>query len=370
MTANATFEIFLQAAPGLELIVKDEAAALGFKKPKAMPGGVRFRGNWRDVWRANLEMRCAGRVMVRIGGFQAMHLSQLEKQTAELPWLRFLRRDVPVKVEVTCRKSKIYHAGAASERIERALSSAVGIPVAIDAPLQIKVRIEDNQCSFSLDTSGEPLHKRGNKGAVGKAPMRETLAASFLRQCGYDGTEPVLDPMCGSGTFVIEAAEIARGLKPGRSRAFAFEKLATFDADIWADLQSKSEPNSPEMRFFGSDRNKGAVTAAEHNAKRAGVEDLTEFAHCGVSEIQRPSGSPGLVIVNPPYGTRIGEKKQLFALHGALGKTMLDRFRGWRVGIITTDGSLAKATGLPFLEPGPPVAHGGLRVKLYRTDPL
>jgi putative N6-adenine-specific DNA methylase len=196
------------------------------------------------------------------------------------------------------------------------------------------------------------------------------MAAMFLRQCGFDGREPVVDPMCGSGTFVIEAAEIAAGLAPGRARSFAFEKLATFHAAAWERLRAARTGTTPAIQFFGSDRDAGAIRMSRANAERASVSGFTIFKQQAVSDLVPPEGSPGLVIVNPPYGTRIGDKKPLFALHGALGQTLLSRFSGWRVGLITTDAGLAKATGLPFMPPGAPVLHGGLRIRLFQTAPL
>ncbi|MCW9043998.1 MAG: class I SAM-dependent RNA methyltransferase [Pseudopelagicola sp.] len=369
MNNEPLFEIFLQTTPGLEIVLRDEALAAGFRKPKAMPGGVRLRGNWRDVWRANLVLRGASRVLARIAGFQAMHLTQLEKLASEIPWVKYLSADFPVRVEVSTRGSKIYHAGAARERVERALA-ANGMAVDREADVSVRLRIEDNQCVFSLDTSGDLLHKRGYKEAVAKAPMRETLAPLFLRAAGYDGQEPVLDPMCGSGTFVIEAAEMAMGLAPGRARRFAFEKLATFDPDAWAELVSNIVSNKAKNTYFGSDRNAGAIAAAQANAARAGVSVCTVFRAGPVSELQRPEGPAGLVMANPPYGTRIGDKRGLYALHGALGQTLKERFQGWRVAIVTTEESLARATGLPFQPAGPQVPHGGLKVRLYQTNPL
>ena len=202
--------------------------------------------------------------------------------------------------------------------------------------------------------------------------MRETLASLFLRQCGFDGSEPVVDPMCGSGTFVIEAAEIAARLNPGRSRRFAFEQLATFDAAAWARMrgvESRRTP-PPPVRFHGSDRDAGAIAMAQANAERAGVAAFTAFRQCPISDIAAPEGPPGLVIVNPPYGARIGDKKKLLPLYRALGQPLLTRFPGWRVGLITSEPTLAKATGLPFLPPAAPVPHGGLRVTLFQTAAL
>ncbi|MDE4174509.1 class I SAM-dependent RNA methyltransferase [Phaeobacter sp. PT47_59] len=379
MTDTETFEIFLTVAPGLEQMLLAEVRDLQFADPKAVPGGVIVTGGWTDVWRANLCLRGAARVLARIGEFRAFHLAQLDKRARKFPWSDVLRADVPVRVEVaTNKKSKIYHAGAAAQRIERALAEELGVTIVppnateaqSSASVTLKCRIEDNLCVFSVDTSGEGLHKRGHKSAVGKAPMRETLAALFLRQCGYDGTETVVDPMCGSGTFVIEAAEMALGLMPGRSRSFAFEHLATFDAKAWEEMRAASSTGQTAVTFYGSDRNAGAVEMATANAARAGVEGCTAFSQQAVSDLQPPEGAPGLVIVNPPYGARIGNKKLLFALYGALGKTLKERFSGWRVGIVTSDAALAKATELPFLPNGAPVAHGGLKIRLYRTDPL
>lgn len=365
-------EIFAITLPGMEGTLADEAREMGFDVAGTMPGGVTLRGGWPEVWRANLELRGATRILLRLGSFMAFHLAQLDKRARKFPWADTLRPDVPVRVDVaTSRKSKIYHAGAATDRIATALTQSAGMTVAADAPVTLKIRIDDNRVTISVDTSGEPLHKRGHKEAVGKAPMRETLAALFLRQCGFDGTQTVFDPMCGSGTFVIEAAEIASGLQAGRSRRFAFEHLTSFDPAAVAAMRRMDRPGSPTMRFHGSDRDAGAIRMAAANAERAGVADLTEFCAAQASDITPPQGAaPGLVIVNPPYGARIGDKKALYPVYGRLGQVLKDRFAGWRVGIITSEAALAKTTGLPFVPDGPSIAHGGLRVRLYRTDIL
>ena len=362
-------EIFLVATPGLEAPLRDEALAAGFAGATVVDGGVAFRGGWPDIWRANLELRGATRILARLWSFRAAHLAQLDKRARKLDWAEMLRRDVPVTVEATCRRSRIYHAGAAAQRVATAITEELGAPVAADAPVRIMVRIEDDLVTISVDTTGESLHKRGFKEAVSKAPMRETMAAMFLRQCGYAGAEPVLDPMCGSGTFVIEAAEIALGLKPGRERSFAFEQLKSFDAGAWAALRTPAPAQAPELRFFGSDRDAGAIRMSTENAERAGVAGVTTFDTRGIDTLQRPEGPPGLVIVNPPYGSRIGSKAPLVALHRNLGSVLRERFKGWRVGLITADKDLARATALPFAAE-PPVLHGGLRVTLYRTEAL
>ncbi|MCJ1901657.1 MULTISPECIES: class I SAM-dependent RNA methyltransferase [Paracoccus] len=363
-------EIFLVATPGLEEPLAAEARALGWDA-QAQPGGVTFTGGWADVWRANLEIRGATRVLARIGAFRALHPAQLDKRARRFPWADWLRPDVPIRIEASSRKSRIYHAGAITQRIEAAIRDSLGAPVAEDAPVTLKIRIEDDLCTISLDTSGESLHRRGHKQAVGKAPMRETMAAMFLRQCGFDGAEPVLDPMCGSGTFVIEAAEIAAGLSPGRMRPFAFERLPSFDAQAWQAMRNAPAPPAPaEPRYHGSDRDPGAIRMSRENAARAGLDGWTSFENRAIRDLLRPEGPPGLVMVNPPYGTRIGNKGPLFGLHATLGEVLRERFRGWRVGLVTSEAPLARATGLPFREPGPYVAHGGLKIRLWQTGPL
>ncbi|HWL83456.1 MAG TPA: class I SAM-dependent RNA methyltransferase [Roseomonas sp.] len=369
-TSNQDFEIFLATLPGLEAVLHDEVRTKGFKQAKPVPGGVVIRGGWPEVWRANLWIRGAGRVLARLDSFRVVHLAQLDARARRVPWGSVLRPDVPFRVEVSCSESRIYHSGAAAERIENAIRETLGVPHSPEDGILVRARIEHDLCTISVDTSGEPLHKRGYKEAVNRAPMRETMAALFLRQCGFDGSEPVLDPMCGSGTFVIEAAEIAARLNPGRARHFAFERLATFDAEAWERMRAVKSARVPAARFYGSDRDAGAVAMSRANAERAGVTEFTEFRQATISEATPPEGPPGLVILNPPYGTRIGDSKQLSPLYRALGQTLLGRFGGWRVGIVTNEPRLAHATGLPFLPPGAPVPHGGLRVSLFQTGPL
>lgn len=370
MSSSSTFEIYLVAMPGLEAALCDEARELGFSGAVVVSGGVSFQGTWPDVWRANLLVRGASQVLARIGSFHVSHLAQLDKLARKFPWGEFLRAEFPVRVEASCKKSRIYHAGAAAQRVETALREELGAVIDGKALVCVKARIEDNLCTISLETSGEALHKRGHKLGIGKAPMRETMASLFLRQCGYQGKESVMDPMCGSGTFVIEAAEIAAGLAPGRNRSFAFEQFKTFDAAAWRTLKASIAPSVPTFQFYGSDRDQGAIAMATDNAARAGVSGFTKFQNIPVSSLAPPQGAPGLVIVNPPYGTRIGDKKRLHALYGAFGQVMLKRFSGWRVGVVTSETALAKSAGLPFVTPGRSVLHGGLRIQLYQTKEL
>ncbi len=361
-------DLFLVCPPGLEPHLMAEAEALGLGELCLMAGGVAARGSWTDVWRANLMLRGATRVLVRIAEFPAKHLSLLDKRASAVDWKAWLKRDVPVRVEAVCRKSKIYHSGAASERVAKAITAVAGAPISDTAELKVQVRIDHDLCTISLDTSGDPLFKRGHKPAVAKAPLRENLAALFLRACGYEGTQPVLDPMCGSGTFLIEAAEIASGLAAGRSREFAFERLPGFDEAAWSAICAEvaSSASRPAQSFTGFDRDPGAVKAAIANVDRAGLSDLVEISRRAVAELKAPNGPAGLVIVNPPYGARISNQAALRSVYRTLGQRLKADFKGWRVGIVTSAPALAKATGLR-LDAGPPVDHGGLTVKLYQT---
>ncbi len=374
MSSSPEFEIFLTAPPGLEAILLSEAVQAGFKSPKATGGGVTIQGNWYDVWRANLTLRGASKVLVRFGEFRAFHLAQLDKRARKFPWGDILTPSLTIKVEVsTNKKSKIYHAGAAVERLERAISEEFDAKIAEsmdDADIVIKTRIDDNNVLLSVDSSGVGLHKRGHKQAMGKAPIRETMAALLLRACGYTGHEPVLDPMCGSGTFLIEAAEIASGMMAGRARHFAFEKLATYDANAVEKIRHSWTDHAASARFYGSDRNVNVVGFAANNAKRAGVDHLCTFAPTPLDKLQRPDGPPGLVIVNPPYGARIGKKKDLYGLYSSFGEVMRSQFQGWRVGMVTSDTQLAEAAKLPWLPSSAPIAHGGLKVRLFQTKTL
>lgn len=371
-------QIFLVAVPGLERALEAEARSNGFAGVRMTQGGVVADGDLTEAARANVILRNAVRVLLRVAEFRAMHLAQLDKRSKKVPWADWLQPGRPVRVEAVCRRSKIYVNKAAVQRVSGGLEAA-GIPVskgtiapeARDKTISVKVRIDDDLCTISLDTTGEALHRRGHKEFVGKAPMRETMAAGFLAEMGFDGTQSVVDPMCGSGTFVLEAAEMALGLVPGRSRGFAFEQMtggadarqrATRDSAAARGGQGGAQQ---AVRFFGFDRNDGAIRGAVANAARSGVSDVVQFERGAISDLEPPDGvEPGILIVNPPYGGRIGERKLLFGLYGAMGAVLRQRFGGWRVGIITSDGGLAKATGLE-LEAFGPVDHSGTKVHLW-----
>ena len=360
------FEIFITCIPGLENELLNEVQEFGFKNTTLTSGGVQIFGDWHDVWRANFYLRGATKVLVRFASFRAIHLSQLDKRSRKLDWEKLLKFRKPFKVETVCRKSKIYHSKAASQRISKAISDKLDAIEDPNSMIMVKVRIASDLCTISLDSSGEGLHKRGYKIATGKAPIRETLAALFLKKMKFDGSQVVYDPMCGSGTIVIEAAEIALGLPAGRNRTFAFMELPSFQKDEYEKL-TKIKHKKVNLKFYGSDRDKGAIQNSIKNSKKAGVEPFCHFKTKSISDATPPTQEPGIILVNPPYGKRVGDRKNLFALYRSLGQTLSEKFIGWQVGIITRDPGLAKATELKFLDISSAVDNGGIKVKLYET---
>ena len=367
---DTRFEIFLTCPPGLESALSAELTENGFAKPRKETGGVSIQGGWIEVWRANLQIRGATRVLARIDSFRANHLNQLLAKARLTDWGAVLHRNHPVRIEASTRKSRLYHTGAIQERIGRAISETHGAPIRDDAQICIRVRIDHDICTLSLDTSGEPLHKRGYKQAVAKAPLRETLAALLLREAGFNGRSSLLDPMCGSGTLVIEAAELAAGLSPGRSRHFAFENLSNFNPEHFETLRNRTPHPRSEARCIGYDRDPGAVRMSMDNATRAAVSDRTHFSQHTLDSAPRPDCEPGLIMVNPPYGARIGDKKSVYGLYKVIGQSLRERFSGWRVGLITRDDAMARTTGLDFTTAKGPYDHGGIKIKLYQTDVL
>lgn len=368
-------ELFAVACPGTETLLERELAALGIEG-RAVPGGVELHGDAATIRRVNLESRLASRVLLRLGRFETLHLNELEKLSAKLDVAPFLRADQPLAVRATCRKSRIFHSGAAEERVGRALAKKLGASLTLaqanldeddEPPQTVLVRFDHDVCTLSLDTSGAHLHKRGYRLETAKAPLRETLAAALLAEAGYRGDMPFVDPLCGSGTFAIEAALIATRTAPGRLRSFAFERWPSHDSRAMRLLRDAADARRrpTPVQIVASDRDEGAVGAARRNAARAQVE--IDVRHHALSDSQ-PPGSQGVLLTNPPYGARVGDPGRLRDLYATLGKLTSRKYVEWTVGFVTTDPRLARASGLAFTRTTPPLPHGGLRVKLYLRD--
>jgi len=366
MVEQNSLEFYAQCPPGLEPALLEELRALGAGGLAAGRGGVEFQGDRALVARANLALRTATRVLLRLDRFPAAHLNELESRARRVPWARYLGQGQPFQLRVSCHASRIYHTGAAEERVARALGAATGGRAdKADGAALVLARIDHDRCELSLDTSGAPLHQRGHKLEVGAAPLRETLAAGVLLLAGYDGAQPLLDPMCGSGSFALEAALIALGRAPGLARPFALEGLPGFGPALVEAERERlraAERPAPRASILAADANAGAVGKARRNLARAGLEGRVQLERRRLEDQRLPAG-PGLVVVNPPYGGRLGRGADLEALHAALGA--LVRGTGWRLALLTAREELARATGLAFAAVHGPLHHGGLKVRLF-----
>jgi putative N6-adenine-specific DNA methylase len=338
-------------------------------------GGIEFQGSLHDVYRANLHLRTASRVLVRLGEFYASAFPELRRKASRLLWENYLAPERPIALRVTSKKSRLYHEGAVAERVAGAIADRLGKPPPVqkynedsgtDLPQLVVVRIVDNLCTISMDSSGALLHRRGYRLATAKAPLRETLASAMVMASGWDTLSPFLDPFCGSGTIPIEAALLAKSLPPGYSRRFAFMDWPQFDSKSWDELLAHAGKAiaSDIPKIIASDRDAGAIQAAQANAERAGVADCIEFSRKAISAIDPPPG-PGRVVTNPPYGVRLKKTNDLRNLYAQLGKVLRTRCPGWRVTILCDRVQLIRSTGLEF-DRGIFVMNGGLKVRLLR----
>ena len=359
--------LFAVTTPGLEPVLTAELQALpGVRELHTLPGGVEFTGDLSTLYRANLWLRSASRVLLRLGQLRAVHFASLRRQVAQLPWEQFASGQVGVSVAATAHHCRLYHSGAIAERIASGIADR-GIIVLpetrADAPaLHLVVRGQDDVFTISLDTSGELLHRRGYRTQDTGAPLRETLAAGVLQLSGWDGTTPLFDPTCGSGTLVIEAALLAAQRAVGRDRTFDFQSWPTFAPALWTKIKAEADagarPFQPGL-LYASDIDPAALTVARQNAARAGVESAITWSVADARRAVVPAGPPGLVLCNPPYGVRLASPHRLYRELGRLARSAT----GWRLGILTSVPQLAHAAGLTA--PGHSLFSGGLRVALY-----
>jgi putative N6-adenine-specific DNA methylase len=404
-TSSPRFEVFASTAPGLESIAAGELKTLGLRGRQEI-GGVGFGGDLDRLYEANLWLRTASRVVVRLGRFHASTFYELERRAKKLPWEEFLPASGLVRLRVTCRKSRLYHSDAVAERVLAAISWSTSRAIessgdsvedegndadhaeiaehadetdetekalGIEGLTQLFiVRIVDDQVEVSADSSGELLHRRGYRQEIGKAPLRETLAAAMVLASGWRKGEPLLDPMCGSGTIPVEAALIARGIAPGAQRKFQFMNWPNFDEGRWNEILENARGSATQSieGIRGSDRDAGAIQAAARNAERAGVADTIQFSVEAISgsiaELEDGGPRAGWILTNPPYGVRIGESEDLRNLYARLGMALKTK-QGWRAGILTSDAALVRQTRLP-VRPRFSTRNGGIPVSFLVSE--
>lgn len=364
-----TFELFAACQPGLEPLLAAELQLLGIEATQ-LPGGASFRGGAATAQRCGLWLGTASHVLLRLAQFPCRALGELQRKAVDLPWRSWLRPQVPLQVRATTRGSRIYHTGAAEERIENAITAVFGRPLPVahaddDLVARVHVRFRFDVCTLSLDATGTPLHRRGYRLDGRKAPLREDLAHALLLAGGFQDGLALLDPFCGSGTIAIEAAGLAAGLAPGRLRPPPLQHLALFDADAWQTNLVAPPARRPKAPIVGSDRDEGACGAAKANAERAGVAAWVDFQHAALAAqpwLQEHAAPPqGLLASNPPFGVRVGRGPDLRALYQTLGNRATRLGEGWRVALLAHDPRLVRRTGLP-LQAAFSSKHGGLPV--------
>ena len=360
-------QLFAVTAPGLEDVCCNELLTLEIPDARAVVGGVEFSGGLRELYLANLWLRSATRVLVRVGRFRSRDFPDLFRKTRGLPWGRFLRVGDNVSIRATSHQSRLIHTGRVEETVAAALAKALGPPAGegTSSPQQVVVRLDNDECLLSVDSSGERLHRRGYRLETAHAPLRETLAAGILQLLGWDGEVPLVDPMCGSGTFPIEAALLAANQPPGEKRSFAFMDWPHYRPGLWQALLSEAQKRERPVAvsLSGGDRDSAAVEAARRNGERAGVSSVIQWLQRDCADWPALS-APGLVICNPPYGARLSEADGLGQVYRSLGDVLRRSFTDWDWAILCPDPALAQATGLE-LQLLTTLSNGGIQVGLW-----
>ncbi len=377
-------------APGLEQLAVSELGLLGLEGTAVESGVVEFAADTAGVAAALISLRTVSRITIRVASFRARTFPELERHAAMIEWRRFLDRGIGVHFRVTSRKSRLYHAGAIAERLERsALAQLPGLRLVraasdaaaleddvtrLPSAVRFVVRIVRDEVVISVDAAGGGMHRRGWRTDGGKAPLRETLAAAMLAALVPDLRSgwnlPLVDPLCGSGTIAIEAALWSRRIAPGSRRRFA--------AELWPDFRGAVEqareqaianelPSSP-VSITAQDRDAGAIEATTANAGRAGVADDVTVKRAPVSALA-PDDGTGWIVTNPPYGLRIGDRDPLRDLYASLGNLVDSRLPHWGLAVLSADprldGQLGGSRSVAWQS-----SNGGVPVRLVINRPV
>lgn len=380
--AVSLLKFFVVCAPGLEGIVAEELGELGIRRGRIMRGGVEASGSTRDLYKANYLLRTGSRILLRLASFRAVTFPELSKAVSRIPWNNFISPDSTLEIRPSSHSSKLYHTGGISDVVGKAIKKIV--PPAEDSAevaeeendedelhsgrQKIVVRISNDTCEISIDTSGELLSRRGYRLQSAKAPLRESMAAAMVRASGWRSSETFIDPLCGSGTVAIEAALLATSRPAGELREFQFKRWPSFNRGAFVSVvgEAKARVGSGEgLKIFASDRDEGAIEAARANAERAGVASFIEFSVKPVSAIS--SDEEGVVITNPPYGMRVGEEKALRDLYAYVGQKLPSRIPAFKLFLLTGNPRLVAAAGAKF-DCKHQFLHGGIRVGFYQLQ--
>ncbi|MBM4261972.1 MAG: class I SAM-dependent RNA methyltransferase [Deltaproteobacteria bacterium] len=367
-------ERFFATCPrGLELVLVDELRQLRAEKVHAVGGGVEFIGNFALCYRVNLESRIASRVLWRVGSASYAGEDDIYRTAFALPWTQYFDPARTIRIDVSATKSPLTSLNFVTLKIKDAICDKIRRlsnqrpSVDTRAPdIPIQAHLTDRGFTLYIDTTGEPLFKRGQRGATGAAPLRENLAAGILRLAGWTPDLPLLDPMCGSGTILVEAATMALDIAPGLGREFAFEKLRNFDEQHWRELQrqttARQQPKRP-LAIFGSDIDARVLKAARANLARAGLSECVKLKQADALSLTAPAPE-GIIVTNPPYGVRLGEQQQLAEFYPKLGDLLKKQFTGWRAYFLSADMRLPKLIRLAVSK-RTPLFNGALECRLF-----
>lgn len=367
-------ETFFSPCPrGLEALLVDELAGLGASHARQLPGGVLFEGDWALCMRVNLESRLATRVLWQIARGRYRVEEDIYRLAYGVTWAKWFTSDETMRVFVNAQKSPLRSLEFITLRIKDAVCdhfrTVTGRRPSVDTAdpdVRVHAFLTFDTVTLYLDTSGEPLYKRGFKRARVEAPLKENLAAGILRLTGWQPDEALVDPMCGSGTFLLEAAQIALDIAPGLGREFAFERLKHVDLDLWrqlrADAQARQKPLRP-LAISGSDVLEDQVVRARQNLAAAGFSGCVQVSRSDVLELSPPADS-GVMVTNPPYGVRIGEAEALASFYPLLGDALKKNWAGWRCYFFSGDTMLPRLIKLKASR-RTPLFNGALECRLY-----
>ena len=364
---------FAPCPRGLEALLVGELRGLGALDPKAASGGAAFRGDMQICWRANLGSRLASRVLMQLAHFPYKTEQDVYAATLALDWPALFAVERSIRVDVNATRCPLKSLDFVTLRIKDAVCDKFrdrqGARPNVDTrtpDVRIQAFLDATHCTVYLDTSGEALYKRGYREDTGEAPLKENLAAGIVMLTGWDRQSPLFDPMCGSGTLLIEAALMALGIPPGAQRDFGFERLAGHDAGAWKALRKQQLDRAGRPRpleLFGSDIAGRELRRAEANLEAAGLKGAVLLKQADVREVAAPAPS-GTLVTNPPYGVRIGEATDLKAFYPELGNAFKARFAGWNCYVFSGDPELAKLIRLKASK-RTPLFNGPLECRLY-----
>ena len=367
------FQFFATCPRGLEALLADELLAQRALKIVVTDGGVSFEGNLDTMYRVNLHSRIATRVMSRVGHGSYTTEEDIYKATFKLNWPSWFKVNQTIRVKVTGVKCPLKSLDFVTLRIKDAVcdrfreEGALRPSVSVrDPDVRIHAYLTQDQYQLYLDTSGAPLYQRGFRDVSVIAPLRENLAAGIIMLSGWIPGTPFLDPMCGSGTFLIEAAMMAVNQPPGMKRTFGFQKLTSFDEGLWKKIESEAMNKMKPIEFldiYGSDMDLRAVRVARHNLKVAGLEEVAKVMQSDFIKLEPPV-SEGTLVTNPPYGQRIGEDEDLKEVYPVWAKHMKESFGGWDTYFLTADLEMPKDMRLKPTKKTP-LFNGALECRLF-----